>query len=157
MSKRTIQIDRKGYTYKRKVSGKRSKVTVKVPRSKYSISDPGKPGRRSRGTLKGPFSKRRGYKSWISHKREGKLGGKGYLGKPMTQRRVYLDKCVRKYGYRSCLGSIMVLERNSSLKKAYGSKLKADRNYLKNKYGGEGSFGPNASTRKGYPRKTRKV
>lgn len=121
-------------------SGKLIKVkrTV-VPKTTYKKKDAGSPGVRSRGAKQGPYSIKRGYSPWITH--EGKLGGAGYLIKPASVRHQILDKCVQGYGYRSCLGSIMVLERSSSLQQRYGAKLASDRNYLKMKYGGKGSFG----------------
>lgn len=93
--------------------------------STFKIKDVGSKGKKSQS----------GKQSWI--KRKGKLGGPGYLSKPSSQRHYLLDKCVRGHGhgYRSCLGSIMVLERSSVLKQRYGKKLASDRKYLKNKFG----------------------
>jgi hypothetical protein len=98
------------------------------------------PGRgRSRGRKTGgPYSRAKGYKPWIT--REGKLGGAGFLEKSASAQHKLLDKCVKKYGYRSCLGSVMVLNRNKDIKRKHGKKLTALRNYLKKKYGGPGSF-----------------
>jgi len=89
--------------------------------------------------------------SWIE--RTGKLGGPGFLNKTRTEQYKILDKCVREYGYRSCLGSIMVLERSSTLRQKYGYDLKKLREYLKSNYGGTGSFksltgGKRSSTRR---------
>lgn len=86
-------------------------------------------------------------KQWII--REGKLGGPGYLSKSQAQRRKILDKCVKQYGYRSCLGSVMVLNRNRTIAARHGAKIDADKEYLKKKYGGPGSFGPRKRVAKG--------
>lgn len=76
---------------------------------------------------------------WIT--RPGKLGGIGFLSKsPQVQHRL-LNKCVDEYGYRSCLGSLMVLNRNRSIKRRHGKKIDKLKNWLKMKYGGPGSFG----------------
>ena len=105
---------------------------------------------RTRGvkSMKGPYSKEKGYEPWI--KRSGVLG-KGFLT-TMTkaQRHSSLDACVREYGYRSCLGRIMVLERAKSgprgqgvgVGRKYATELKESRDYLRKTYGGKGSFGP---------------
>jgi hypothetical protein len=105
---------------------------------------------RTRGvkTERGPYSARRGYQPWI--RRRGKLG-RGFLT-TMTkaERRASLDQCVSEYGYRSCLGSIMVLERAKTGPRGegvgvgvkYATKLKDSRDYLRKTYGGPGSFGP---------------
>lgn len=79
-------------------------------------------------------------KPWIT--RPGKLGGKGFLARPQSERRRILDNCVRRYGYRSCLGSLQVLERNQAIAKAHSAEIDSDIVYLKRKYGGPGSFGP---------------
>lgn len=105
---------------------------------------------RTRGvkTMRGPYDARRGYSPWI--KRKGKLG-QGFLTTMTTaERKKALDRCVKNYGYRSCLGSIMVLERARTGPRGegvgvgvkYASKLKSAREYLVKTYGGPGSFGP---------------
>jgi hypothetical protein len=86
---------------------------------------------RSRGRKTGGRFKSK--KSWIT--REGKLGGSGFLSKSASVQHKLLDKCVKKYGYRSCLGSVMVLNRNKTIKAKYGKKLKALMEYLKKQYG----------------------
>lgn len=103
---------------------------------------------RTRGvkTMRGPYSSRRGYGAWIT--RRGKLGA-GFLTKMnKAQREKALDKCVQKYGYRSCLGSIMALERartgprgsGEGVGVKYAAKLRDARDYLRKKYGGPGSY-----------------
>src|SRR3990172_4886132 len=102
---------RKGYTRK---DGTRVKATwVKLP---------GKGRSRGRKTG-GKFSRSRGYKPWIT--RKGKLGGEGFLSKSASTQHKILDKCVKDWGYRSCLGSVMVLSRNKDIKVKYGAKLNA--------------------------------
>lgn len=126
-----ITIHRKGYT--------RSAYTTKngktVPKKyispvTYQIENKGNPGVTSRGAEQGPYKNN---KPWITH--EGKLGGKGYLSKTAEERHKILDKCVKGWGYKSCLGSIMVLNRSSEIKEKYGNKLNSDKKYLENKYG----------------------
>ena len=90
------------------------------------------PRRKSTRVKKTPARK------WITHR--GKLGGPGFLNKTKIEQKRILDTCVQKHGYRSCLGSIMVLERNTTLKTKYGTRLKSLRKYLKDTYGGKGSF-----------------
>ena len=75
---------------------------------------------------------------WI--KRKGKLGGPGFLSKPKGEQHRLLDDAVQKFGYRSTLGSIMALERSSAIDENYGEELEGLRDWLKGKYGGEGSF-----------------
>lgn len=91
--------------------------------------------RRSRSRRRSPSKRRRSKSSkWIT--RPGKLGGPGFLSKPSSEQHRLLNKCVKEYGYRSCLGSIMVLQRSRAINSAYGSKLNSLKNYLKKKYGG---------------------
>jgi hypothetical protein len=78
--------------------------------------------------------------AWIKH--EGKLGGPGFLGKAERTQKRLLRSAVNKYGYRSTLGSIMVLERNRTIKQRHGKELERLRKWLVGEYGGPGSFGP---------------
>ena len=131
-----LRISRKSYY--RKPYTRSNGTSVKGSRVKgatFTIIDRGTPGRMARGSKSGPHSLE---KPWIRH--EGKLGGPGYLSRPMAERHKLLDRCVAKWGYRSCLGSIMVLNRNSALKARYGPVITSDRLYLVNRYGGRGSF-----------------
>jgi len=80
------------------------------------------------------------HKPWI--KREGKLGGPGYLSLDAGEREQILDHCVKKFGYPSCLGSIQALERSRAIVAQHGKALATDRAYLVQQYGGEGSRGP---------------
>lgn len=125
-----IRIKRKAYY--RKAYTRKDGVHVKatfVPASTYCIRDVGTAGRKSRV----------GKNRWIKCK--GKLGGAGYLSKSAADRQKLIRACIKAYGYRSCLGSILVLERNTVVRKKYGVKLAADRAYVKKKFGGPGSFG----------------
>lgn len=100
-------------------------------------------------------SKLRKSSSWI--KRKDKLGGSGFISKSQNLQHKILDQCVAKYGYRSCLGSIMVLNRNRSIKSKHGDKITSLRNWLKNKYGGKGAFGSSPKRTKRRTRKSRKT
>lgn len=133
-----IRITRKAYTrkaYKRKDGTKVSEA--RVPKKTYLIEDPGRPGRGTRGAEAGPY---KGQKKWI--RRTGKLGGAGYAEKGERTRREILDKAVKKYGYRSALGSVQVLLLPEGVSVQDKRVLGSDREYLKKKYGGSGSFGP---------------
>ncbi len=144
------QIERAGYTRKgyTKKDGTRVKPT-KVPAS--CIKDRGTPGERSRGAKGGVFPNE---EPWITH--EGKLGGPGYTSKSAKERHKILDKCVKgKWGYRSCLGSIMVLLRNTEISAKVRKVLEADKKYLMDKYGGPGSFGPEKKKKANPEKETR--
>lgn len=84
------------------------------------------------------FSLAKGYRPWIT--RQGKLGGPGYLHRSPAERHHLLARCVAKYGYRSCLGSVAVLERPAARSATQRAKLAADRHFLSAHYGGPGSF-----------------
>jgi len=92
------------------------------------------------------MARKRSRSPWI--RRTGKLGGKGFLSKSPTTQRKILSGCVKKYGYRSCLGSVMVLNRNRSIRSKHGSKINSLVKYLKGKYGGKGSFGMTRKSRR---------
>lgn len=120
-------------SYKRK-DGTRVKAS-KVKGSTFCVKDRGAPG-------KGP--------KVIPPMKEGGLGGPGYLDKSSSARHKILDRCVKSDGYRTCLGRIQALSvlGKRTFSKADHSKLRGDREYLKRKYGGEGSFGPREKKRK---------
>lgn len=141
---RRIRIDRDPYCVEPYTKTDGTEVEgYCVPGTSYTMPDPGKPGRRSRGAKAGPFSASKGYKPWIQ--REGKLGGPGYTERPQKQRREILAACVNEYGYRSCLGSVMVLMRNSEIAKKTRKVLESDKKWLMDTYGGAGSFGPESN------------
>ncbi len=130
------EIERAGYNregYTRK-DGTRVKKT-RVPPA--CIEDRGRPGETSRGAKGGKYEDE---EPWIT--REGKLGGPGYAKKPAKERRKYLARCVKKFGYRSCLGSLMVVLRDTEISKSVRKVFEADKKWLMDKYGGPGSFGP---------------
>ncbi len=85
-------------------------------------------------------------KQWMGSAitRKGKLGGKGFLSRPVAEQHRILAGCVNEYGYRSCLGSVMVLERIPRTQAKYGRNLRNLRVWLVKTYGGPGSFGPRA-------------
>lgn len=105
------QIRRKGY---RRKDGTYVKSTC--------IEDRGAPG-------KGP--------DIIPIEHEGKLGGPGYLEKSERTRHGLLNKCVKKWGYKSCLGSINALGvfGKREFSKTQKRKIDKDRDYLVNKFG----------------------
>lgn len=117
---------------------------TRVAATEYCAEDQGKPGITSRGAKEGPYS---GEEPWIT--REGKLGGSGYTKKPAKTRHAILNRCVEEYGYRSCLGSLEVLLRNEEISAKVRKVINDDVKWLKNKYGGEGSFGPESNPRQG--------
>lgn len=91
--------------------------------------------------FRAPPNRRGGYydhPAWISASRKGKLGGPGYTHKSASERHRLLNACVRRYGYRSCLGSVQVLERNRAIKASHGPVLASDRLYLERAYGNRG-------------------
>lgn len=110
---------------------------TRVAATEYCAEDQGKPGITSRGAKEGPYKDE---KPWIT--REGKLGGPGYTKKPAKTRHGILNNCVEEYGYRSCLGSLEVLLRNSEISNKVRKVINDDVKWLEEKYGGEGSFGP---------------
>jgi hypothetical protein len=115
-----LRIRRKGY--KRK-DGTRVKGTT------FCAEDRGAPGRG---------------KKILPPIKEGGLGGPGYLEKSSNERHAELDRCVKKDGYRTCLGRVMWLERmgKRTFTKEQKQKLRGDRDYVVHTYGGEGTFGP---------------
>jgi hypothetical protein len=70
---------------------------------------------------------------WIQ--REGKLGGPGYTRKSVAARRKILRAVVKKYGYRSALGSIMALERSTHISATTRKVLESDRVFLRETFG----------------------
>jgi hypothetical protein len=75
---------------------------------------------------------------WIL--RQGKLGGPGYLTKPPSKRKRLLKSCMRKYGYQSCLESVLVLARNRKVNENHRNAIEADRLWLEQNYGPEARF-----------------
>lgn len=71
---------------------------------------------------------------WIKH--PGTLGTGFLTSMTDAQRFKAIDRAVKKYGYRSALGKIMVLQRSRALKAKYGAKLRRAHAYIVNKYGG---------------------
>lgn len=137
-----ILISRRGYRRGRytRSDGVRVKAT-RVPAASFCVPDPGRKGRRARGAKKGPYRKEA---PWIQ--REGELGGPGFTKKSTPTRRRLMGKCVREYGYRSCLGKIMVLLKNSDIKPTTRRVLEADKAWLMRTYGGPGSFAQRNAT-----------
>ena len=136
LNKGKIQVDRDGYCVKGYTRSDGTEVDgFCVAPTSFEMDDPGRPGRRARGAKKGPY---KDDKPWIE--REGKLGGPGYVTRPKAQRHKILDQCVDEYGYRSCLGSILVLMKNTGIRTKTRKVLTQDKDWLVKKYGGPGSF-----------------
>lgn len=130
--------DSKGAYYKWGAGGKKYHYTTKNAASRNRAKNEAlKQGRAVQA------SKRRraptGGRAWIT--RPGKLGGPGYLARPAAERHRLLDSCVTRYGYRSCLGSLMVLNRNREIKALHGPKIDGDKRYLEKKYGAKTTGG----------------
>jgi hypothetical protein len=125
-----MTIDRHAYTALRRTPSGQL-VRVHVPASHFRVYR-GHSTKASRGAH-GPGALYPHTHAWISH--PGKLGGPGYIHKSPAERHHLLNACVQKHGYRSCLGSIMVLERNRALAARYGRTLASDRHYLEGRFG----------------------
>lgn len=109
---RHILIDRKGYrrsAYYRKDGTHVSAADVKPTR--FREVDPGKPGRRARGSKKGPH---RHEPKWIQ--RPGMLGGPGYTKRPWNERRELLESSLEQSGRKSTILRLQVLMRPVALK-----------------------------------------
>lgn len=93
---------------------------------------------------RGPLRRRTTTKKWIGKAitRPGKLGGAGFLSKSKAAQEKILRGCVAEYGYRSCLGSVMILERIPDIQNRWGIRLAGLRHFLVRNFGGPGSFGP---------------
>lgn len=87
------------------------------------------------------LNKRSDEEPWIE--REGKLGGPGYTKRPQKKRRDILKRCVKQYGYRSCLGSLTVLLQSGEIKGKTRKTIESDEKWLVKEYGGSGSFSEN--------------
>lgn len=140
------KIVKKKSTSKTKSTSKPKKVTKKStskPKKvvKKSTSKPKKVAKKSTSKPKKMAGKKKSRsrsaspmrEKWITH--EGKLGGHGYLHKSKAQRRKILDQCVKDWGYKSCLGSVLVLNRNKNIKALYGDIINEDKEYIMKKHG----------------------
>lgn len=121
------RIARKAYT---------RKDGTRVPKTTFCADDQGRPGVRSFGAKQGL---RKGTKPLIQQK--GKLGGAGYTKKSERARHQLLEQCVKRDGYRSCLGRLQVLMMSTAIKGKTRKTLDADKRWLMKKHGGSGSFG----------------
>lgn len=77
-----------------------------------------------RRTAKGP---------WIQ--REGKLGGPGYTERSDRERHHILKCAVDEFGYRSTLGSLLVLLRGKNVRGKVKKTVEHDLAYLKDEFG----------------------
>ncbi len=147
---RIVNIDDEGVIYVEWEGGEESSLAKDDKFRMPKAWNPPAAISRTRGvkTMHGPYSAKKGYKPWI--RRRGKLGEGFLTTMSKKQREESLDRCVKAYGYRSCLGSILVLERakrgprgtGEGVGVKYAKELKSSRDYLKEKFGGVGSFGP---------------
>lgn len=80
---------------------------------------------------------RRTKKKWARKavKHPGKLGGEGFMSKPVAEQKKILRRCVRDYGYRSCLGSVMFIH-NVNEEPSIRAKAKKLKDWLVREYGG---------------------
>ncbi len=85
----------------------------------------------SRKSRKFSSKKSKKSKKWIT--KTGKLGGKGFLHKKSRTQHKIINKCVDEYGRKSCMGSLLVLNRNRKISKKYSKKINKLVSYLKNK------------------------
>ena len=108
-AKRSKRVKRKSTKGRRK-----SKKAIK----RYSTACPVPSVKRH--TAKGP---------WIQ--REGKLGGPGYTERSDRERHHILNCALDEYGYRSTLGSLLVLLRGKSVHKKVKDVVKKDIEWLK--------------------------
>ena len=105
---------------KRKTSKGRRKFKRTVRH--YSVACPVPSVKRR--TAKGP---------WIQ--REGKLGGPGYAERSDRERHHILKCAVDQFGYRSTLGSLLVLLRGKNVRGKVKKIVEQDIEHLKSEYG----------------------
>lgn len=69
---------------------------------------------------------------------------KPFMKRSFAQQKQILDACVDEYGYRSCLGSTLLLRNFPAIRDDPRMRARATglKDYLVTKYGGPGSFGP---------------
>jgi len=72
---------------------------------------------------------------WIQ--REGKLGGPGYAERSERERHHILECAVGRFGYRSTLGSLLVLLRPSTTSTRVRKVVKGDMKWLRDQFGSE--------------------
>lgn len=102
---RYIRIDRKAYprrAYYRKDGTHVSAAAI--PATRFTEVDPGRSGRRARGSKYGPYKK---HPKWIQ--RPGTLGGKGYTRRPWRERQALLASSIEDFGLPSTVRRIRVL------------------------------------------------
>ena len=101
-------------------------------------SSKGRKGKRSTARMSAacpvPSVKRRTAKGpWIQ--RTGKLGGPGYTGKSDRERHFILNCAMDQFGYKSTLGSLLVLLRGRSVGKDVRRTVEEDIEWLKAHHG----------------------
>jgi hypothetical protein len=72
---------------------------------------------------------------------------KPFMSRSLAEQKRILDACVEEYGYRSCLGSAMLLHNLPSISRSPPMRTRATalKDYLVTRYGGHGSFGPRSN------------
>jgi hypothetical protein len=78
-------------------------------------------------------AKKRWSKKAIKH--PGKLGGPGFLRKPLAAQKRIMDKCVQDWGYKSCLGSLAFMA-NMPSGRPFRSRIALLREHLVATHGG---------------------
>ena len=75
------------------------------------------------------------------------LDKKPFMKRSMAEQKKILDLCMVEYGYRSCLGSTLLLRNLPAIKADPRSRARATalKDYLVSRYGGPGSFGPRSN------------
>lgn len=122
-----IRITRKAYYRKpyRRADGTYVKGGY-VKKASFLINDPGRPGRRSRGTKAGRYKKA---PKWITH--TGALGGPGFAHKPDKTRHSILMASVKRDGYATTIRRLYVILRSSTLHKDTKKALQKDVAWMK--------------------------
>lgn len=98
---------------------------AQVKRTRFREVDPGQPGRRARGSKKGPFKRE---PKWIM--RPGMLGGPGYTKKPWKERRRLLMSSIAETDRKSTILRLQVLTRPVALKPETRAVLMHDLRWL---------------------------
>jgi hypothetical protein len=141
---RYIRIDRKAHArhaYYRK-DGTHVKA-ASVPATRFTEVDPGRSGRRARGSKFGPYKK---HPKWIQ--RPGTLGGKGYTRKPWPVRKALLQSSIEDFGLPSTLRRIRVLLKPIALYPETREVLEHDLGWLQ-------SLGQSSGRKRRTPKRTR--
>lgn len=122
-----IRVQRDGYlrsAYYRK-DGTHVRA-AQIPATTFLENDPGRPGRRARGSKVGPY---KNAPKWI--RRPGMLGGHGYAQRSERERHALLRSSLEMDGYTTTVRRLYVLLRPVALKPATRRVVQADIAWLK--------------------------